>query len=57
MTKKELISKIVNISKVAKTDEDLRDYLNSALSLLEPKDRNRFALWGEEKSTPTECWD
>lgn len=56
MTKKELISEIINISKAA-TDQDFSEYLNNTLSLLEPKDRNRFALWGKEKSTPTECWD
>lgn len=56
MTKKELIEDIVTASKECKTEKEFESYLNVTLDLLEPKDKNRFSLWGKNKSNPKDCW-
>ena len=60
MTKKDLAALIIDAVDNAKfMNEDPIESVTAYLSTLEPKDKERFAKWGNSKqqSTMEKCWE
>ena len=63
MTQKDFASNLIQIVDNSrefdnKTDEEIIKELVAFMSVLEPKDREKFSKWGfpKEQSTPMDCW-